>query len=84
MKYLGVFVKVMKGGRAQLHCPSNNLNLRIQIDPVIAGSDATVYVSGICLHKSGPEKSDVHRCVCSSRDKLGYIYAEIWNIFGTV
>ena len=39
-----------------IHCPKNNLNLRIKTEPNMAGADATLYlVSGICKQMSGPE-----------------------------
>ena len=38
-----------------VHCPKNNLNLRIETKPLTAGADATVYVRFLCriyLHKN--------------------------------
>ena len=60
----------------------NNLNLRIHIEAVLVGADATV----LCL-VSGPDKRkqkpDIYRCFRSIRDRFDF-YVEIQIIFGSV
>ena len=33
-----------------MHCPENNLNLRIKTEPVTPGAEATKYVWHLCVH----------------------------------
>ena len=64
----------------QVHCPKNNLNFRINAEPVTAEADATVYVRCLCR---GLETRYIHMYhnVISCRDRLGYLHADVWIIF---
>ena len=77
-----------------MHCPENNLNLRIKTEPVTPGAEATKYVWHLCVHLHNlhilysynwhRNKPDINRCNCDSRDILLYFNADIQIIFGTV
>ena len=64
--------------------PTINLHLRIKIEPVLAGADATVYVWLLCTNSIYlAQKPDIHHCICSHRDRLSN-YVESQFFFGTL
>ena len=68
-----LMVKGRNEKRNRTNCPKNNLNLCIKTEPGTAGADATAYaVFGFGRDKC-KQKPDIYRCICSIRDRLGFV-----------